>query len=99
MDPAAFPNMGKLFEGTSKQRLQLLRSWLTSGEAASKCEIQLEVVKSWEKEGQNVESLLTIEGMRKEGVSEFLGFNYIYIYLFILTYYRYMNMHILYVTL
>ena len=84
-----FPNMVKLFEASNADKLVLLRNFLKNKENAEKCEMQLKYEKEVENTHKGTEKLLTIEGMRKEGVSEPLGskiknhvFERIYIYSF-----------------
>lgn len=66
----AFPNMAKLFESSNAEKRSLLQSYLKSGEVAAECETTLEVEKELENSFQGDEELLTIEGMRKAGISE-----------------------------
>lgn len=66
-------NVQGLFEGSNKDRLQLLRQYLNSGENLKKVDMHLEFMREVEQESEGVEMLLTIDGMRKEGVSECLG--------------------------
>ena len=69
-----FPNMNKLFEGGTAAKLDLLRAWLKKGEVAKDVETHMEVEKEHENLEDEEEQLLTIEGMRKAGVSEQPGF-------------------------
>lgn len=92
IEPASFPKMNKLFEGSNGDRLQLLRSWLSCGEVPEQVEMDLEVKKSSTQMGEAKEELLTIIGMQKAGVSETLGWDgvlqmiCIYIIIYILRY-------------
>ena len=67
-----FPNMVKLFEASNADKLVLLRNFLKNKENAEKCETQLKYEKEVANTHKGTEKLLTIEGMRKEGVSESL---------------------------
>ena len=71
---ASHPNMSSLFEGTLAQRRHLLQQRLSSGEVADAAESNLSVAKTNEKELKGQEKLLTVEGMRRNGVSEHLRF-------------------------
>ena len=71
-----FPQCQKLFESNNADRLSLLRQFLTSEENLQKLEIQLELERENEQENEEVDKLLTLDGMRKAGVSEQLGSNY-----------------------
>ena len=71
---ASHPNMSSLFEGTLAQRRHLLQQWLSSGEIADAAESNLSVAKSNERELKGQEKLLTVVGMRRHGVSEYLWF-------------------------
>lgn len=62
-------NVQKMFEGTNADRLSLLRQFLSSGENIKKVEATLEFSREVEAESTGVEQLLTIEGMKKAGVS------------------------------
>lgn len=66
--------MSSLFEGNLAQRRHLLQQWLSSGEVADAAESNLSVAKSNERELKGQEKLLTVEGMRRHGVSEHLWF-------------------------
>lgn len=62
-------NVQKMFDGTNADRLSLLRQFLSSGENIKKVEATLEFSREVEAESTGVEQLLTIEGMKKAGVS------------------------------
>ena len=64
------PNMLAMFNGTLKERRSLLRQWLSSGENAERCEVQLKVSRSVDDEMDTEEQLLTIDGMKRAGMSE-----------------------------
>ena len=83
-----FPNMVRLFEASNADKLTLLRNWLKAGENSNKVEMQLKFEKEMENTHTGTEQLLTIDAMRKKGVSETLSFfcfthTYIYIYIYI----------------
>lgn len=65
-----FPQMKNMFEGNTKQRLDLLRSYLQSNENAKACETQIKLKKTWTNEFEGKEELLTVREMRARGVSE-----------------------------
>ena len=71
---ADLPHVMELFEGDNKSRLDLLRQWLQTGENCKNLEVTLQLSKEVEQGYQEMEMLLTIAGMRKEGVSENLGY-------------------------
>lgn len=68
------PEMARLFDGSNADRLTLLMNWLKSGENAQKVETNLKLEKEREDIHEGTDQLLTIEGMRKAGVSEQLVF-------------------------
>ena len=72
MTPASHPNMSALFEGNLASRRQLLQQWLAAGEVADHAESNLVMSKTKENELDEEEQLLTVEGMRRAGVSEYL---------------------------
>ena len=72
--PASHPNMSALFEGNLASRRQLLQQWLVAGEVADQAESNLVMSKTKENELDEEEQLLTVEGMRRAGVSEYLFF-------------------------
>ena len=74
MTPASHPNMSALFEGNLASRRQLLQQWLVAGEVADQAESNLVMSKTKENELDEEEQLLTVEGMRRAGVSEYLFF-------------------------
>ena len=83
-----FPNMVRLFEASNADKLTLLRNWLKAGENSNKVEMQLKFEKEMENTHTGTEQLLTIDAMRKKGVSETLSFfcfthTYIYICAFL----------------
>ena len=69
-----FPNMVRLFEASNADKLTLLRNWLKAGENSNKVEMQLKFEKEMENTHTGTEQLLTIDAMRKKGVSETLSF-------------------------
>ncbi|CAK9005855.1 unnamed protein product, partial [Durusdinium trenchii] len=69
-DAVNFPNCLKLFEGSNDDRKKLLRQFLLDHRNLEKMEHQFDLARTNEKEQKGVEELLTIEGMRKAGVSE-----------------------------
>ena len=60
----------------------LLRQWLASGEVLDKCELSLEMTKEVENMYEREDQLLTIEGMRKAGVTETLDMYCVHTFLF-----------------
>ena len=68
-----FPNMVRMFEASNADKLTLLRNWLKEGENSNKVEMQLKIEKEMENTHTGTEQLLTIDAMRKKGVSETLG--------------------------
>ena len=72
-DAVNFPNCLKLFEGSNDDRKKLLRQFLLDHRNLEKMEHQFDLARTNEKEQKGVEELLTIEGMRKAGVSELLA--------------------------
>ena len=59
-----FPQMSKMFAGSTKEKLGLLRSFLQNGENAKACETQIRLEKTWEHEYEGKEELLTVREMR-----------------------------------
>ena len=72
-DPVKCPNMSELWNGTLQQKRDLLQNWLSSGEVAAKCEMHLKITKETEDSYDSEEQLLTMEGMKRAGISEPLG--------------------------
>ena len=70
------PNMVQQFEASNSDKLSLLRSWMKNMEDPAKVEMELKYEKEVENAQTGEEQLLTIEGMRKAGVSELLGCMY-----------------------
>ncbi|CAK9027305.1 unnamed protein product, partial [Durusdinium trenchii] len=64
-----FPQMSKMFAGSTKEKLGLLRSFLQNGENAKACETQIRLEKTWEHEYEGKEELLTVREMRTRGIS------------------------------
>ena len=82
-DEVSSPQMVKMFHGNLKDRRNLLHSWLKSGEVASKCEFQLNIQRSSQDDLVTEEQLLTVDGMRKAGISETLVYAFIVLAIFL----------------
>ena len=72
-DEVKAPNMAAMFQGTLKERRELLHQWLQSGEVPEKCEMMLTMQRSTEEDYDAEEQLLTVEGMKRAGISEKLA--------------------------
>ena len=67
------PNMEKLFDGSTKDKRQLLQQWLMAGENPQMLEMNLRLDREREDTEGEKWLCLTVEGMKKHGVSECLG--------------------------
>lgn len=67
------PNMEKLFEGSTKDKRHLLQQWLMAGENPQLLEMNLRLDREQEESEGEKWQCLTVEGMKRAGVSEWLG--------------------------
>lgn len=69
---AELSNVQALFQGSIADKRKLLQQFLSNAENLEKTNAWLEYTREVEQEGKEAEELLTVKGMRKEGVSECL---------------------------